>query len=79
MKFSVCNAVLRTIKIPAVFDLIAEAGFDGVEIAPRTIASSLDEIGASHIKACRQAAESAGLQAGSASRPTTTKPTSYRS
>ena len=62
MKFSVCNAVLRTITIPSVFDLIAETGFDGVEIAPRTIATSLDEIGASHIKACRQAVESAGLE-----------------
>ena len=62
MKFSVCNAVLRTMPIPAVFDLIAETGFDGVEIAPRTIASSLDEIGASHIKACRKAVESAGLE-----------------
>jgi len=62
MKFSICNAGLKKLAIPEVFDLIAETGFDGVEIAPRTIAGSLDEIESSHISACRKAVDSAGLE-----------------
>lgn len=61
MKFAVCNSGLRRLSAPQAFDCIAQAGFDGVEIAPRTIGPSLLELAPSDVSTARKALEASGL------------------
>ena len=62
MKFAVCNEVFKGETIAEAFEGIAEIGYDGVEVAPLTLAPSIDEIEEQDVAACRRAAEAAGLQ-----------------
>ena len=62
MKFATCNEYFEGWKIEDVFDYAAEIGYDGVEIAPFTLASSVEEIGAQRRSEIRAAAAAAGVE-----------------
>jgi D-psicose/D-tagatose/L-ribulose 3-epimerase len=62
MKISICNELFRGWPIEKVFDYAAQLGYDGVEIAPYTLADSVAEISSSRRKAIRRAAEKSGVE-----------------
>jgi sugar phosphate isomerase/epimerase len=62
MKFATCNEYFEGWKIEEVFHYAAGLGYQGVEIAPFTLAPSVEEIGASRRGEIRRAAESAGVE-----------------
>lgn len=62
MKFGTCNEYFEGWPIEEVFDYAASIGYDGVEIAPFTIADSVDDIPASRRDQIRAAAEKAGVE-----------------
>lgn len=62
MKISICNELFRDWPLEKVFDYAAELGYDGVEVAPFTLADSVTEISASKRKAIRRAAENSGIE-----------------
>jgi sugar phosphate isomerase/epimerase len=61
MKFGTCNEYFEGWAIEDVFDYAAEIGYDGVEIAPFTLADSVDDIPASRRDQIRAAAERSGV------------------
>lgn len=62
MKFGTCNEYFEDWPIEKVFDYAAELGYDGVEIAPFTLAPSVDEIDADRRRQIRRAASDAGVE-----------------
>ncbi len=62
MKISICNELFQGWPIEKVFDYAAQLGYDGVEIAPYTLADSVTEISPSRRKAIRRAAEKSGIE-----------------
>ena len=46
MKFATCNEYFESIPIEDVFNYAADLGYDGVEIAPFTLAPSVEDISA---------------------------------
>jgi sugar phosphate isomerase/epimerase len=62
MKISICNELFQGWPIEKVFDYAAQLGYDGVEIAPYTLADSVTEISPSKRKAIRRAAEKSGIE-----------------
>ena len=62
MKFATCNEYFEDWPIEKVFDYAAELGYDGVEIAPFTLAPSVDEIDADRRRQIRRAAADAGVE-----------------
>lgn len=62
MKFSICNELFEGWKIEDVFRTAAELGYDGVEIAPFTLADSADLITDSRRKEIVQAAKDHGVE-----------------
>jgi len=62
MKISICNELFRGWPIEKVFPYTAALGYDGVEIAPFTLADSVTEISHERRKAIRRAAEDNGLE-----------------
>ncbi len=62
MKISICNELFQGWPIEKVFDYAAQLGYDGVEIAPYTLADSVTEISPSKRKAIRRAAEKSGVE-----------------
>jgi D-psicose/D-tagatose/L-ribulose 3-epimerase len=62
MKISICNEVFEGWPIEKVFEYAAEVGYDGVEIAPYTLADSVTQISPERRKAIRQAAEKCGIE-----------------
>ena len=62
MKFGTCNEYFEGWSIEEVFDYAAAIGYDGVEIAPYTLAYSVEDIGAGRRRQIRRAAESAGVE-----------------
>jgi len=62
MKISICNELFQGWPIEKVFDYAARLGYDGVEIAPFTLADSVTEISPSRRKAIRRAAEQSGVE-----------------
>ena len=62
MKISICNELFQGWPIERVFDYAAQLGYDGVEIAPFTLADSVTEITPSRRKAIRRAAEQSGVE-----------------
>lgn len=62
MKFSFCNEMFEGWPIEDVFRTAAEIGYDGVEIAPFTLADSVDDIPASQRQDIVLAAESSGVE-----------------
>ncbi len=57
IKISICNELFEGWPIEKVFQYAARLGYDGVEIAPYTLADSVTEIPPKRRKAIRQAAE----------------------
>ena len=62
IKISVCNELFQGWPIEKVFQYAAQLGYDGVEIAPYTLADSVTEIPAKRRKAIRHAAEENGIE-----------------
>jgi len=62
IKISICNELFQGWPIDKVFDYAAQLGYDGVEIAPYTLADSVTEISAKERKAIWRAAEKNGIQ-----------------
>lgn len=57
MKISICNELFQGWPIEKVFEYAAKIGYDGVEIAPFTLADSVTEISPKRRNAIRRAAE----------------------
>lgn len=62
MKLAVCNEFFEGWKIERIFDYAAEIGCDGVEIAPFTLADSVNRISAARRNNIRKAADAAGVE-----------------
>ena len=62
MKLATCNEYFEGWSIEEVFRYAAEIGYDGVEIAPFTLAPSVVDISAQRRQEIRQAAEVAGVE-----------------
>ena len=62
MKLGTCNEYFKDWRVEEVFDYAAAIGYDGVEIAPFTLAPSVDEIPPSRRGAIRRAAGKAGVE-----------------
>jgi len=62
MKIALCNEVFRDTPIEETIAKAARLGYDGVEIAPFTIASSVEEIPAARRASIREAARRAGIE-----------------
>jgi sugar phosphate isomerase/epimerase len=62
MKIAICNELFQGWPIEKVFEYAAQLGYDGVEIAPFTLADSVTEISAKRRNTIRHAAESNGVE-----------------
>ncbi len=62
MKISICNELFKGWPIERVFHYAADLGYDGVEIAPFTLADSVTEISHERRKTIRRAAEESGIE-----------------
>ena len=62
IKISICNELFQGWPIEKVFEYAAQLGYDGVEIAPYTLADSVTEISPKRRIAIRQAAEERGIE-----------------
>ncbi len=62
MKFAICNETFQDWPLERGFQFASECGYEGVEIAPFTIASDVREISPGARSAIRQQAELAGLE-----------------
>jgi D-psicose/D-tagatose/L-ribulose 3-epimerase len=62
MKISICNELFQGWPIERVFEYAAQLGYDGVEIAPYTLADSVTEISQKRRSAIRRAAEENGVE-----------------
>ena len=62
MKIGTCNEYFENWPIEEVFNYAAEVGYDGVEIAPFTLANSVEEISQSRRVEIRRHAENAGIE-----------------
>ena len=62
MKFATCNEYFENWPIEDVFSYAAEIGYDGVEIAPFTLADTVEDIPADRRRAIRRAAAEAGVE-----------------
>ena len=61
MRISVCNELFEGWKIEDIFAFAAQTGFDGVEIAPFTLAHAASELSADRRREIRDAAGELGL------------------
>ena len=57
-KKAICNEIFEGWQIPEVFQYVAHLGYDGVEIAPHTLAERVEEIDSAQRRDIREAAES---------------------
>jgi len=62
MKFAICNEIFKDWKLQDSFKYMAKAGYEGVEIAPFTIAETVKDISASERKRIRDGGARAGLE-----------------
>jgi len=62
VKVSICNELFQGWAIDRVFEYAAQLGYNGVEIAPYTLADSVTEIPTKERKAIRHAAEDNGIE-----------------
>ena len=62
VKVSICNELFQGWTIDRVFEYAAQLGYNGVEIAPYTLADSVTEIPTKQRKAIRHAAEDNGIE-----------------
>ena len=61
MKLALCNEVLAPLSLEAQCELAARLGYDGLEIAPFTLANAPERIDAAQARRIRGVVESAGL------------------
>ena len=61
-KISICNELFQGWPIERIFEYAARLGYDGVEIAPFTLADSVTEISPKRRNAIRRAAEDNGIE-----------------
>ena len=61
-QFATCNEPWKDVPIEEVFSRVARIGFDGVELAPFTLAPDVREISASRRKEIVRAAADAGVK-----------------
>ena len=61
-RLAVCNELWGDTPIEEVFERAASLGYEGVEIAPFTLAESVEQISAERRRAIRRAAEVCGVQ-----------------
>lgn len=62
MKYSICNELFGSLPFEEACSLVAEIGYDGIEVAPFTLAEDPRTIDKIRRKALRDAAESRGLE-----------------
>jgi sugar phosphate isomerase/epimerase len=62
IKISICNELFQGWPIERVFEYASQLGYDGVEIAPYTLADSVTEISSKRRTAIRRAAEENGIE-----------------
>jgi sugar phosphate isomerase/epimerase len=62
MRYALCNEVLRHLRFDAACQLMVEAGYQGVELAPMCFAPSVEQIDAAMRAAIRHTAHAAGLE-----------------
>lgn len=62
MKFATCNEPWKDVPVEEVFKIASDIGFEGVELAPFTIAEHVDDIPADRRKQIVKAAADAGVQ-----------------
>ena len=56
-----CNEVVRELAFPAQCEMAAKLGYDGLELAPFTLAERPHELNAARRREVRAAADAAGL------------------
>ncbi|HEV2391772.1 MAG TPA: sugar phosphate isomerase/epimerase family protein [Verrucomicrobiae bacterium] len=61
MKFAICNEIFQGWKIEEVFAHAAQLGYEGLEIAPFTLANSVTEITSGQRKSIREASARNGI------------------
>ncbi|MBP5761202.1 MAG: sugar phosphate isomerase/epimerase [Verrucomicrobia bacterium] len=61
MKFSICNEIFQGWKLEDVFRSAKSIGYDAVEIAPFTLAESVEQISAEERARIRESAKNAGI------------------
>jgi sugar phosphate isomerase/epimerase len=61
MKFAICNEIFQGWKLEETFAHAAKAGYDAVEIAPFTIATSVTKISSNERQGIRDAAAGSGI------------------
>jgi sugar phosphate isomerase/epimerase len=62
MKFGICNEMFQDWKIEDVFNYAKEVGYDGVEVAPFTLADSVELITPEQRQALKRSAAEAGVE-----------------
>ena len=62
MKISICNELFRGWPMDRIFSYAAQLGYDGIEIAPYTLADSVTEISHEKRRTIRRAAEENGIE-----------------
>lgn len=62
MKYGICNEMFENWSFEQVCEEAARLGYHGVEIAPFTLAASVDEVSTKRRRELRQAAEQRGLE-----------------
>ena len=62
MKFAICNEIFQNWKIEDIFSYVSELGYDAVEIAPFTLANSVEDIPLAERQRMRKAAGQAGVE-----------------
>src|SRR5947209_11285579 len=61
MRFAICNEIFKGWKIEDIFSYAARIGYDGVEIAPFTLADSVTQISAARRTEIREAARRSNI------------------
>src|ERR1051326_4687621 len=56
MKFAICNEIFQGWKLDDVFPYLAKVGYDGVEIAPFTLANAVTDISSTERRRLRDTA-----------------------
>jgi sugar phosphate isomerase/epimerase len=62
MRFAICNEIFQGWATDAVFEYCAKIGYQGIEIAPFTLAKSVSEISPSQRRSLRESAARAGVE-----------------
>ncbi len=61
MRFAICNELFETWPLERVLEYSAGIGYDGVEVAPFTLAEDIRQLPASRARELRRAADGAGI------------------